>query len=104
MKRTIKIPKKESELFKELLQINQAEIYQKHGYKRNECIVYGADFANGVEADIKLVFCDEEPPYAEGVLFQNGTEVCCTEVRDSFLGEWEFDYAGKKFLVVVGEE
>ena len=42
------------------------------GRGKNETIVHTAKFANGIEADIKLVICEEETPYTEGVLFHDG--------------------------------
>lgn len=72
MVQTIKITNAERNLINDLLNLTGDEIYQKYGYKRNETIVHTAKFANGIEADIKLVISEEESPYTEGILFHNG--------------------------------
>ena len=66
MTETIKITKDEMELINDLLNLTGEEIYQKYGYKRDETITHTAKFPNGIEADIKLVICEDEPPYTEG--------------------------------------
>lgn len=60
MEQTIKITNAERNLINDLLNLTGDEIYQKYGYKRNETIVHTAKFPNGIEADIKLVICEEE--------------------------------------------
>lgn len=48
-----------------------------------------AVFDNGFEMDIKCCGCLDDVAWTEAVLFRNGSEVCCTEPCDEFLGEWE---------------
>ena len=56
---------------------------------------------NGIEADIKLVICEEEAPYTEGVLFHNGFELTCTEPDCTYDGEWNFEHNGIEYTVLV---
>ena len=105
MTETIVISKKEMELINDLLKLTGDEIYDKYGYKRDETITHTAKFPNGIEADIKLVICEEEYPYTEGVLFHNGCELNCTDGEDIYDGEWVFEYNGIEYIVnVVVEE
>lgn len=101
MVQNIIISKKEMELINDLLNLEAEEIYQKYGYKRDETITHTAKFPNGIEADIKLVICEEDKPYTEGVLFQNGFELTCTDCEDSYDGEWRFEYNGIEYIVNI---
>ena len=105
MEQTITISKKEMERINELLHMTGDEIYQKYGLKRDETVVHTAVFPNGIEADIKLVICEEEYPYTEGVLFHNGFELTHTDCEDTYDGEWWFEHNGIEYVVnVVVEE
>lgn len=104
MIQTIKISSKEMELINDLLNLTGDEIYQKYGYKRDETIVYTAKFPNGIEADIKLVICEEESPYTEGVLFRNGFELTHTEPECTYDGEWNFEHDEIEYTVIVEKE
>lgn len=104
MKQIIKITKEEAELIEDLLNLDGDKIYQKYGYKRDETITHTANFGNGIEADIKLVICEEESPYTEGVLFHNGFELTCTEPYVTYLGEWNFEFNGIDYVVIVEVE
>lgn len=73
MTQTITLSKKEMDLINNLLGLTGSEIYQKYGYKRDEAITHTAKFPDGVEIDIKLVICEDDTPYTEGVLFQKAT-------------------------------
>mgnify|MGYP003188333410 FL=1 len=88
-------------LINDLLNLTGDEIYQKYGYKRDETITHTAKFPNGIEADIKLVICEEEAPYTEGVLFHNGFELTCTEPDCTYDGEWNFEHNGIEYTVLV---
>ncbi len=101
MKQDIIISKKEMELINDLLNLAGDEIYNKYGYKKDETIIHTAKFPNGVEADIKLVICEEEQPYAEGVLFQNGFELTHTECECTYDGEWYFEHNKTEYVVNV---
>lgn len=101
----IVISKKEMDLINDLLNLTSEEIYNKYGFKRDETITHTAKFPNGIEADIRLVICDEEYPYTEGILFQNGIEVTHTECEDVYGVPWWFEYNGIEYIVnVVVEE
>lgn len=104
MVRTIKISGEEMKLINDLLSLTGDEIYQKYGYKRDETITHTAKFPNGIEADIKLVICGEDTPYTEGVLFHNGFELTCTEPNSVYDGEWNFEYDGIEYIVLVEVE
>lgn len=104
MVQTIKISREEMNFINNLLNLSGNEIYQKYGYKRDETIIHTAKFSNGIEVDIKLVICEEESPYTEGVLFHNGHELTCTEPNDTYDGEWDFEVNGVKYIVLVEVE
>lgn len=104
MVQTIKISSKEMKLINDLLNLTGDEIYQKYGYKRDETITHTTKFSNGVEADIKLVICEDKHPYTEGVLFHNGFELTCTESDCTYDGEWNFECNGIEYTVFVEVE
>lgn len=104
MVQTIKISNAEMNLINGLLNLTGNEIYQKYGYKRDETITHTAKFPNGIEADIKLVICEEESPYTEGVLFHNGLELMHTEPDYAYDGEWYFEHNGIEYMVLVEVE
>lgn len=60
-----------------------------------------AVFDNGFEMDIKCCGCRDEVAWTEAVLFHNGSEVCCTEPCDEFLGEWECTNDVNTYIVNV---
>lgn len=82
----------------------------------NEClgediaIVNTATFENGYEMDIKCcgVQYNEEDEsntaWTEAVLFCNGSEVCCSEPSDEYLGEWILETDEDEYVVVVKVE
>ena len=69
MVQTIKISSEEMNLINDLLNLTGDEIYQKYGYKRDETITHTAKFPNGIEADIKLVLCEDETGNRTGFCF-----------------------------------
>lgn len=85
---TIVIKKERLEFINKLLGMTGEQIYQTYGLKRDETITETYSFFNGIEADIKLVICEDDVPYTEGVLFRNGFEILHTECEDTFDGEW----------------
>lgn len=104
MTQTITLSKKEMDLINNLLSLTGSEIYQKYGYKRDEVITHTAKFPYGIEIDIKLVICEDDTPYTEGVLFQNGCERTGTEPGYTYDGEWTFHFKGTEYIVVVEAE
>ena len=101
MTKTLMIPQKDMELYSKLLNMTGEEAYKKYGFKRNDIFVHTVSFEKGIEADIKLVLCEDECPYTEGVLFQNGHEIGCTEPGDELLGEYGFEYENEEYIVLV---
>ena len=65
----------------------------------DDTISHTTKFDNGIEVDVKL--CGADYPWTEAVMFKNGSEVCCTEVCEDYLGEWEFEYNGDQYIVYV---
>ena len=63
-----------------------------------------ADFKNGIEMDIKCCGTEEGTAWTEAVLFKNGSEVCCTEVSDEFLGDWSLEFENDVYIVHIKEE
>lgn len=104
MVQTIKISRKEMDLINDLLNLSGNEIYQKYGYKPDETIIHTAKFPNRIEADIKLVICEEESPYTEGVLFHDGYELTRIDPDDTYDGEWDFEFNGLKYTVLIEVE
>lgn len=104
MVQTIKISRKEMDLINDLLNLSGDEIYQKYGYKRDETIIHTAKFPNEVEADIKLVICEEESPYTEGVLFHGEYELTRTDPDDTYDREWDFEFNELKYTVLIEVE
>lgn len=97
----ITLNQKELDFINELLSMTGDEIYEKYGLKRDETIINTAVFPDGMQADIKLVICDEEP-YTEGVLFdKNGFQKAYTDPGDEYTGDWEFEYDDVNYVVTV---
>lgn len=63
-----------------------------------------AVFPDGMEVDVKCCGCDDDVSWTEAVLFDHGSEVCCTEPCSSFLGKWEIEHDGIRYVVFVAEE
>ena len=97
----ITISNEEMTLINELLNLTGKEIFQKYGYTRDKVITHTAIFPNGIEIDIKLVICENEKPYTEGVLFHDGCEITCTEPDYTYDGEWDFLYNKAEYIVLV---
>ena len=70
-----------------------------------ESISFTVRFSEAIEADIKICGDDEEEYWTEMVLFNNGCEVCCTDIGEleDFFGEWECEYNETKYIVIVKE-
>ena len=98
---TITLTKKEINHINTLLSLTYDEIYDKYGLKRDETITHTAKFPDGIEADIKLVICEHDTPYTEGVLFQNGSELTHTECEATYTGTWCFEHNDNEYVVNV---
>jgi hypothetical protein len=57
-------------------------------------------FSGDIQMDIKVVN-SEDGPWTEGVLFDLGGEIGCTEVGDSLAGEYIVPAYDKEFSVIV---
>ena len=64
-------------------------------------VSFTAVFPDRIEMDIKLCGSDASAPWTEAVLFQNGSEICCSEPAEDFFGEWELEYNGVIYGVTV---
>lgn len=63
-----------------------------------------AKFPDGYEMDIKCCGCQDDSSWTEAVLFDaQGHELCCTDVEDEFVGEWELEYCGTRYIAIVAE-
>lgn len=97
----ITLDQEELDFINALLSMTGDEIYEKHGLKRDETIVHTVVFSDGMQADIKLVICDEEP-YTEAVLFdKNGFQKAYTDPEDEYTGDWELEYDDVNYVVTV---
>lgn len=97
----ITLDQKELDFINELLSMAGDEIYEKHGLKRDETIVHTVVFSDGMQADIKLVICDEES-YTEAVLFdKNGFQKAYTDPKYEYTGDWELEYDDVNYVVTV---
>ena len=63
-----------------------------------------ATFDDGIEIDIKLCGADYDYPWTEAVLFENGSECCCSEPCEGFVGEWQMEYNGDIYIVIIEVE
>lgn len=91
------LTKSENELINGYLTASCEEEYQGD----DSIISKTAIFPNGFEMDIKCCGCDNEPSWTEAVLFENGSELCCSEPYDEFLGDWELEHKGVVYHVLV---
>ena len=72
-----------------------------------DTIVYGVQFDDGKEMDIKCCGVEYREgesnlAWTEAVLFnENGSEICCTDVSDEYLGEWICETNGNDYVVNV---
>ena len=96
-----------SKIFSDLENKTAQYASDKYGFDFNEVISKTAVFSNGYEMDIKFVVPPEPDHYCwtEAVLFKNGHQIACSDVEDSFLGDWELeDHDGNKYMVSVVPE
>lgn len=109
LKKTIEVPGREYDELTELLKLNGPA--EKAG--RDEILgCFTAEFDDGLEVDVKVVNSDGGPgeggPWSEAVLFQDGSEIACSEVCDTLGGEWRFqihrDEHETEFVVTVVRE
>ena len=78
----------------------------------DETICDGVKFQDGTQMDIKCCGvqyldepCRSNKAWTEAVLFdRNGSEIACTDVSDSYLGEWTLEHAGNTYTCIVKNE
>ena len=106
--RVIKISKEEAEQINKHLTVEPTCVEECLG--EDIAIVYTAEFDNGFEMDVKCCGVQYEPynssntAWTEAVLFEDGQEVCCSEVSDEFLGEWVLENDEDEYVVIVEVE
>ena len=103
--------KRYSEIFKinQGLQIPISERFTdykegRYFYITNEFLKKNSQLSYYIENLPKIVICEEEAPYTEGVLFHNGFELTCTEPGCTYDGEWNFECNGIEYTVFVEVE
>ena len=76
-----------------LLDLTADQIRDRFEYRRDTTLYSEtAVFPNNYEMDVKLCNSDGDGyPWTEAVLFQNNSEVCCSEIDDTFDGIWELE-------------
>ena len=104
-RKTITISRAEADMINRYLTVEPLSKYEC--LSEDETILHTAVFGCGMEMDIKCcgVQYDEEEEsnlaWAEAVLFHNGSEVACTEVSDTYTGEWSLFYRGAEYIADV---
>lgn len=100
--RTITINEQEAECLNYWLTDNSGT---SERLNEDDTFVRTAKFEDGFEMDIKCCGTQDDVAWAEAVLFhENGHEACCGEVRDDYLGTWEFEWGGNVYRVHVVKE
>lgn len=77
--------------------------------EEDETVREEATFDDGLVMEVKCCGSQEEPAWTEAVLFAKSdkgayVEVACSDASDEFLGEWELEYNGNKYIVNVVEQ
>lgn len=101
------IPKADFERFEKLLQQESVD-YGKEGIVPYSCIWSWtaqiediSDESHKIEVDVKVCSSGwNDDVWTEAVLFDNGSEVACSEVQDTLNTTWEFDLEGQTIIVV----
>ncbi len=101
------IPKKRIEWIQQILKTKPKS--EADCFGEDETYSVTAAFENNIEMDIKLCGVqyeegDDNLPWTEAVLFDNGCEVCHTDVCNVFMGVWELEYNGISYEVTVKVE
>lgn len=99
---TLKLPARRIAILNEFL---SGEVIQGEG--RTE--MHSVRFPDGMVMDLKVCGCDEDPSWAESVLFAPTSttstghtildEVACSGVEDDFIGPSELEYNGTNYVV-----
>ena len=100
--KTLLVPLEELKTIQQLLKTGKDS---NGAWTEDDIKVYTVEFDNGYFADIKVCGADEDLPWTEMVLFnKNGGECCCTDCSDEFDGEWELEYNGDVYRILVTEK
>ena len=70
----------------------------------DDTFVRTAKFKDGFEMDIKCCGTQNDVAWTEAVLFNDGCEMCHTDVCDEYLGTWEIEWGGNVYRVYVTQE
>ena len=102
--REIEISKKTAKRIEDLL--NNEPICEEDCFGEDEKISYTATFEDGYEMDVEVCGVQYEEgesntAWSQAVLFKDGSEVCCSDVSDDFLGEWELETKEAVYVVNV---
>lgn len=98
----IAISQEKVDFINRLLTLTGDEIYSLYGFKRDETITEYVYFDDGSMAEIRLIICEDDKPYTEGILHQNDREVCVTDPDDEFVCAWDFENDnGDKYIAKV---
>lgn len=95
--RRVNITRSQAKAIEGYLNASNEDEYQGE----DSTITVTAVFPDGMEMDVKCCGCNDDPSWTEAVLFQDGSEVCCTDVEEEFLGPWELDYNGRRYIAIV---
>lgn len=64
-----------------------------------------ATFPDGLKMDIQCCGCRDDSSWTQAVLYNEyGGELCFTDPEDYFVGDWELEYEGTKYVVHVVPE
>ena len=101
----IKLGQAEIDYLNELLQMSGRQIYDKYGLKRDEkpCALT-AKFQDGCEMDIDVIVCEEDPPYINVVLFDDGNEINCEIDEYPIDDEYYLTGSGNEYYVTISAE
>lgn len=104
----LKIPQATHERIKHYLTVEPS--CREECLSENSTISHTVTFGSGIEMDIKCCGVDfdetnqSNTAWTEAVLFCHGSEVCCSEPEDDYLGEWTLTYNGNDYSVLVTVE
>ena len=104
IRRQITVTKEDADEISKLLKTESKD--ESDCFGENEVKSYTANSGDGIEMDVKICGVQYEEggcnkPWTEAVLFKDGCELCCTEAGEEFLGEWELEYNGTKYITEV---
>lgn len=93
---------KQADILEKMMNMNGETIRKVYGYKAGTAFSFSSSYFCGMEVEVHLVICEDETPYVEGILFDHGQQVACTEpCFDSILGVYFFDYQDDTYTVTV---